>query len=496
MSLVHLQVIWPSIACFAFGLLILIYDVIAKERNAAVSLSVTIFALLVAFGFNASIDLSHPGPVEELAGAVSVDGFGVFVVYVLLLAGLGSLLIGYDNLKRLGVNIPEYNPLVLFALSGMTLLAVANDLILVFLAIELMSLAIYVLAASNRGEIKAVEGAAKYFIMGAFASAILLYGIAFVYGATGSTRIDAVGAWIAHNGHSLGSSPLLAVGVAMLLAGFGFKVAAAPFHMWAPDVYQGAPTPVTALMATAVKAAAFAAFARLMFVGLLGGKADWVAVLWGISALTILWGNIGALVQKDLKRMLAYSSVGHAGYLLMALVAAPADGLAGNPRISGLLFYLLSYTLMSVAAFGAVSLLTARGEDDTRIERLRGLASTHPLLAAGLTVALLSLAGIPPTMGFVGKFYLFAAAVEGGYTGLAVVGAFGGALGVYYYLRPIVLMYMTGDEGREAAPAVNTAALGALGVAVVALLVLGVFPGPVVDWCRDSLLSLVGAAHG
>lgn len=496
MSLEHLQVIWPSIACFAFGLLILIYDTVAKDRNASVSLAVTIFGLLVAFGFNASIDLSHAGPVEALAGAVSVDGFGVMITHVLLLAALGSLLIGHDNLKRLGVNIPEYNPLVLFALSGMTLLAVANDLILVFLAIELMSLAIYVLAACNRGELKAVEGAAKYFIMGAFASAILLYGIAFVYGATGSTRLDVIGDWIGHNGHSLGASPMLAVGAALMLVGFGFKVAAAPFHMWSPDVYQGAPTPVTALMATAVKAAAFAAFARVMFVGLLPGKEDWTWALWGVSALTILWGNIGALVQKDLKRMLAYSSVGHAGYLLMALVAAPAEGLSANPRVSGLLFYLLSYTLMSIAAFGAASLLTARGSDDTRIDRLRGLASTHPMLAAALTVALLSLAGIPPTMGFVGKFYLFAAAVEGGHAGLAVVGAIGGALGVYYYLRPIVLMYMTGEEGVEAAPAVNPTALGALAVATVALLVLGVFPGPVVDWCRESLLSLVGAAHG
>ncbi len=490
-SVGELRYIWPSLTTFAFGLLILMVEVVTGRRSSAVSTGVTASGLLLALIFNGVIG-AEVADESRLAfsGMVAVDSFGVVVNYILCLAGLGALFIGHDYLERVDVRVPEYNPLLLMAVSGMSLLAVANDLILLFVALELMSIALYVLCAINRGELRAVEAAAKYFILGAFAAALLLYGVAFVYGAVGTTRLDFIGQWLA-DGRAVTDSPLLAVGLGLMLVGFGFKVAAAPFHMWSPDVYQGAPTPVTSFMATGVKAASFAAFARVMFVAFLSSKVDWGWAIWGMAAITILWGNLGALIQTDLKRVLAYSSIGHAGFLLMAFAGAPATGLAENPRVGGLLFYLLTYTVMTVGAFAVLSLLTRDGSDDTGIERLNGLSVQHPWLAAGLSVCLLSLAGVPPTMGFVAKFYLFAAAVEGGHTGLAVVGAIGGAAGVYYYLRPIVHMYMKPAAGAPRL-ALNTPALGALAVASAVVLVFGIYPAPLIDWCREALLSLAG----
>lgn len=483
-----LRFVWPSIACFAFGMLLLVGDVLMGRKSPSVSTAVTAFGLLFALVVNLVIGQDAADPRIALAGMVRFDSFGVVMNTTIFIAALGALLVGHDYLRRIDVAVPEYNALILFAASGMSLLAVSNDLIMLFVALELMSIALYVLCAINRGSLTSVEGAAKYFILGAFAAAILLYGVAFVYGAAGTTRLDYIRDWLA-DGRHITDSGLLSVGVALLLVGFGFKVAAAPFHMWSPDVYQGAPTPVTALMATGVKAASFAAFARVMFVAFLPGHDEWVLVVWGVSALTILWGNIGALVQSDLKRMLAYSSIGHAGYLLMPFVGVSGEGLMNSPRAGGLLFYLLSYTVMTVGAFAVLSLLTRDGADDTDIERLDGLATRHPMLAAALSLCLLSLAGIPPTMGFVGKFYLFASAVEGGHVGLAVVGAIGGAVGVYYYLRPIVHMYMR--PGKDApAPSVNAPALGVLAVSCVAILVFGLMPGGLVDWCREALSTL------
>jgi NADH-quinone oxidoreductase subunit N len=426
---------------------------------------------------------------EAFSGMVAVDGYALFIHIVILLAGLGSLVVGHDYLRRVGVAVPEYYSLLSFTALGMMLLASSGDLIMLFVALEVMSVGLYVLCGINRGEWRAVEGAFKYLILGAFSSAIMVYGIAYIYGATGTTRLTVIAEWFAA-GHTLHDSPILAVGLGMLVVGFAFKVAAFPFHMWSPDVYQGAPTSVTLWMASGVKAAAFAAFGRVLFVGFLHAKEEWVAVLWTLSALSMVGGNVAALVQTDLKRMLAFSSVGHAGYLLMALVAAPEGGLAENPRMGGLLFYLLAYTVMNIGAFAAVSMLTKDGADDTRIERLAGLGARKPVLALALTVCLFSLAGIPPTMGFVGKFYLFASVIEGGHTGLAIVGALSGALGVYYYLRPMVLMYMRPSPADAPVESTSPSSTWALCGAAAVLLLLGLMPGMVVDWARSSVLSI------
>ncbi len=486
----ELNFIGPEIAVFVFALLVLVHDVMFKQRNAGISLGVSLMGLATAGVLNLLNMQAVDAPREAFAGSLAVDQFGFFLNFIVLLAAAGALLISHDFLRRIDVDVPEFNPLVLFVAFGMMLMGSANDLILLFISLEVMSLGVYVLCGVNRGELASAEAALKYFVMGAFASGFLLMGIAFVYGGIGTTRISAVAQWFAIEGNGIAGNPLLGVGVALLLTGFGFKVAAAPFHMWTPDVYQGAPTPVTAFMATGVKAAAFAALSRVLLVALLGQSMEFHTALWLIAAATILMGNVGALIQDDLKRMLAFSSIGHAGYLLMALVGAPAGGLAANPRLGGILFYLLAYTVMTVGAFAVLSFFTRDGIEDTRISRLGGLADRHPLIAIALSICLLSLAGVPPTMGFVGKFYLFAAAIEGGATSIAVVGAIGGAIGIYYYLRPIVVMYMHPVPDDKVELQLNPAALGALGFAAVAVLVFGLVPGSLIDAARDSLLSL------
>ena len=489
----QLWLISPLVAVFVTAMLVLVVDVSQAKPCRRTSLGLTTLGLVTAAGLNCAVGMDLSTGVSAFSGVVVIDGYAVFLHFVLILSALGALLIGHDHFDRLGVSIPEVRPLLLFSLLGMMLMAVTSELMMLFIAIEVMSIGLYVLCGVNRSNEASVESAFKYFILGAFSSAILLYGIALIWGATGTTQLSGVAAWLGA-GHTILGTPMMAVGVAMLLVGLAFKVAAVPFHMWSPDVYEGAPTPITAFMATGVKAASFAALGRVLFSSLLLGHGDWVEPLMWMAGLTILVGNIAALAQDNLKRMLAYSSISHAGYLLMAVVAvSPKGGVAANPQLGGVLFYLLSYTLMTLGAFAVVSMLARDGEEDASVQRLAGLGSRHPWIAAGMTVCLLSLAGIPPTMGFVGKFYLFTAAVNGGLIGLAIVGAIGGAIGVYYYLRPIVLMYMHEPEDAPAPMAVNLPAAAVLAIGTLAMLGLGLLPGPVIDWCRDSLLSLMGA---
>jgi NADH-quinone oxidoreductase subunit N len=492
-----LQQLWlisPLVAVFITGLVVLVVDVAQKEACKSTSMALTTLGLVIAAGLNHTVGADLGKGTLAFQGMVAVDGYGIFMNFVLILATIGALLLSHDHFERLGVRIPEVRPLLLFSLFGMMLMAMAQELMLLFIAIEVMSIALYVLCGIDRGNERAVESAFKYFVLGAFSSGILLYGIALIWGTTGTTLMtgpDSIETWLL-SGHTILGDPMMAVGVGMLIVGLGFKVAAVPFHMWSPDVYQGAPTPVTAFMATAVKVASFAAIGRLLFSAMSTGYADWGTTVAVLSGLTILVGNVAALVQTCLKRMLAYSSISHAGYLLMAVAALPADGgLDANPQMSGILFYLLAYTLMTVGAFAVVSLLAKDGAEDTRIDRLAGLGQRHPWVAFGMAICLLSLAGIPPTMGFVGKFYLFTAAINVGMFELALVGALGGAIGVYYYLRPIVVMYMQPAE-EDVPMAINLPAMGALGFATAAMLVLGIVPGPVVDWCRASLLSMLG----
>jgi NADH-quinone oxidoreductase subunit N len=476
----------PAILLFGVALAIMLLEAILRPATKTLFWALGFGGLLAAGALLGMVYSMVEAPLDAFSGMLRIDRYGVFFQACSVLAGLLSLLMSEGYLERIGVRVGEYYALVLFGVMGMMLMSVSSDLMMVFISLEVMSIAMYVLCALKRADPKSVESGFKYFILGAFSSGLMLYGVSFLYGAVGSTSLSALSGWF-HEGHSAESSTLMTVGMALVIVGFGFKVASVPFHMWTPDVYQGAPTSVTALMSSGVKAASFAAFGRIVF-GALGGETEtWHAVLWVMAALTMVVGNLGALVQNDLKRILAYSSIAHAGYLLMAFVSVGADGVSGNSGLGSLLFYMLAYTFMNAGAFAVLSMFTRDGGDDTRIEKLSGLGTSHPWIAAGLTICLLSLAGIPPTMGFFGKFYLFAAALEAGERWLAIVGGLSAAAGVYYYIRPLIYMYM-----RDGHPAITVDRRASLAVALcaVVMIVLGVMPSGVMGWAQDSLMSV------
>jgi NADH-quinone oxidoreductase subunit N len=376
----------------------------------------------------------------------------------------------------------EYYSLVLFATVGMILMATATDLILIFLGLEVMSLAVYALSGIWREQLRSNEAALKYFLLGAFATGFLLFGIALLYGGTGSTTLAPIAAAIA----KLGSveRTLVSAGMALLLVGFGFKVAAAPFHLWTPDVYEGAPTSVTALMAVGVKAAGFAAFARVFLHTLALLSADWSGVLWVLAVLTMTVGNVTAILQQNIKRMLAYSSIAHAGYVLVGIVAGHQFGGAA------VLFYLIGYTLMTLGAFAVVAAIGRRGEANENLDDYAGIGFRYPLLAFAMTVFMLSLAGVPPLVGFIGKFYIFSAAIRAGYVGLAVIGVLNSVISVYYYLGVLVRMYMT--EGAVEIPVLSTRPylVATLLITVSGTILLGLFPAPLYELARRSFLAL------
>jgi len=351
----------------------------------------------------------------------------------------------------------------------------------VFIGLEVLSLSVYVLTGIRRDDPSSVEGAFKYFLLGAFSSAFFLYGVAFTFGVTGSTRLDRVGAFLA--AQSMTENPMVLLALGLLLVGFAFKVSAVPFHMWTPDAYEGAPAVVTGFMSTGVKAAAFAAFARVFLSAFEPFKADWAPLLWGIAAATMIVGTVVGVAQSNVKRMLAYSSIAHGGYLLVAIVAANQMGKAA------ILFYLASYAVTNLVAFGVVALVGTRQRANDELRDFAGLWQSHPVLAGLMTVSLLSLGGLPPTVGFIGKWYVFSAAVSAGYYGLAIIGVLTSVVSVFFYLRLVVMMYMT--ERTEPSPAqVFAPGLAALAIAVAAILYLGILPTRLLDLAAASIATI------
>ncbi len=427
--------------------------------------------------------VTDEAPYQALARMVAVDGFSVFARLVILAAtGLG-LLVTQGYLRREGVEGPECHALLLLSASGMLLMTSANDLIVVFLALEILSIALYVLAAFDRRRLESQEAGLKYFVLGSFSSAVFLYGVALCYGATGTTSLAGMAAFLA--GNTLISSGLLLAGLAFMLVGLGFKVAAVPFHMWTPDVYQGAPSPVTGFMAAGAKAAGFAALLRVFGTAFDAYAVDWRPLAWGLAVASLVVGSVVAIVQEDVKRMLAYSSIGHAGYVLMGFQADTSGGFASA------LFYLLAYTFMVVGSFAVVSVVGRRGDRRHRLDDYRGLGASQPLLAGALTLFLLAQAGVPLTSGFMAKFSVFSASIDAREYSLAIVGVLSAVVAMFFYLRLIVLMYMTSpEEGDDTGPGFELdAATGtALALAAVATVVLGVVPGPVLDFARHATL--------
>ena len=416
-------------------------------------------------------------------GVVTADNFGLFVT--LVLAGVGILTVALSSqvVERDGINSGEYYALTLFAVGGMMLMATATDLLVIFIALEILSLSVYILTGIRRESKAGAEAAFKYFLLGGFSSAFFLYGIAFTYGVAGTTRLDQI--VVVMSSLSGSNEGLSYIAMALLLVGFAFKVSAVPFHMWTPDAYEGAPAVVTAFMSAGVKAAAFAAFVRVFLSAFSGLQPQWEPVIWMLSAASMILGVVAGVVQRNVRRMLAYSSIGHAGYLLMAMAS-------GNDMGKGaILFYLLTYALTSVGAFGVTALVATRDRTNDDLSDYAGLGTRQPLLAFLMTIFLLSLGGFPPTAGFIGKWYLFSAAVNAGEYGLAIIGVLTSVVSVFFYLRVVVVMYMSDQPSTAPVTAPSAASSFALAVPMVATFYLGLMPARVLELALESIATIL-----
>ncbi len=426
---------------------------------------------------------SDPGPAYS--NLISSDQFSIFVHLVVIAAAVLAILGSINYLDQEGIQRGEYYALVLFATAGMGILAGANELVTAFIGLEMSSISTYISPASAGTRVKSNEASLKYFLLGSFATAFFLYGIAMVYGATGTTKIDGVQAYPARRSPSTPSLAILGLG--LMFVGLGFKVVAAPFQIYAPDVYEGAPTPVTALLASAPKAATFALMLRIFFVAFGASANLWFWAIFVSAVLTMFIGNLAALVQTNVKRMLAYSSIAHAGYILVAFAASTAIGVAA------VLFYLAAYVLMKVGAFLVVAHLGQQGEKRLEIRDYAGLGSKQPVLAACFSLFLLSLLGLPATGGFLGKFFAFQAALDvrdPRFVWLVVIAAINSVIGAYYYLRVIIVMYFS-EPAKDYAPTKVAPALSfALAIAAIGTVYLGILPGRVLALARSAADSL------
>jgi NADH-quinone oxidoreductase subunit N len=471
--------ILPEIVLSIFSMIVMLLEPLLDEEKGQKLLGLIAFLGALA-GLGATWFMAQ-SPGLAFWNMVKVDGFSVFFHILVIAIAAIVILCSYEYLAVQRIRAGEYYALILFGVVGMALMSSAIELVLIFIALEISSISSYVLAGFRRHEAASAESSLKYFLLGSFATAFFLYGVALMFGATGSTNIDQIGSTL-----RAGPVPLLAfVAVALMFVGLGFKVAAAPFHIWTPDVYEGAPAPVVGFMSTAPKAAAFAVLLRLVFVIDVHGL---VWVVWLAAALSMTLGNMGALVQDNVKRLLAYSAIAHAGYTLVAFAAAPALG------TSAAMFYLAAYAAMNLGAFAVVSHFANAGERYVTLEDYEGLGRSSPLLAATLTIFLLSLIGIPMTGGFFAKFYVFNAAVKTNLIWLTIIGVVNGGVGAYYYLRIIVMMYMR--ESRKEVPVTPVPiALGfALACCLAATIYLGIFPNRVLQFAQDSAQQLVQAA--
>ena len=465
----------PLLALFMISLIPLLIKVVRgnREPNPFSTLTYGILGLVVAAGLTVAIG----GGVKStlaFSDAIVFDGISVWMsCLVYFIAGV-ALMLGYDHVLTRGRQFSEWTFLMLSSTIGMIILLMANDLIIAFIGIETMSLCLYILVAMSKEEVLSKEASFKYFVLGSFASAIFLYGIALIYGTVGATTFPRIAEQAAT---LLTTNRLFLVGMSMTILGFAFKVSLFPLHSWTPDVYQGAPTPLTAFMSTAVKAATFVAFLRFFHIpSLVGSSALFFIVTW-IAALTMIVGNVAAVMQDNLKRMLAYSSVAHSGYAFLGLIAA-GFGDDFERGASALLFYLFSYSLMTLGSFALVALYEKTENASVNVQDLRGLGSRRPWLALSFSILMLSLAGIPPTLGFFGKFYVFTAVLGQDMSWLAIWAAVGSMISVYYYLRPIVTMYMSDDAPAEILDG-NLMTKWTLVASAALIVVLGIFSSPV-----------------
>lgn len=475
---VNMTPILPEISLSVLAMALLLINVFAPSGGSKSYLAYISFfgivatAVLVASGWGAHI--------ESFSGSVILDNFATFFKMIFLLAAGLAVLISDQYMEREGCNHGELYPLILFTVVGMMLMASGTDMMTIFLGLEVMSVSLYVLAGFNRTNKKSNEAGLKYFLLGAFSTGFLLYGMALIYGATGTTRVYKIASIVGQMTLPSANIMLLA-GMLLMMTGFCFKIAAAPFHMWTPDVYEGAPTPMTAFMSAGPKAAGFAALLRILLVALPTMQIEWSQLLWVLAVLTMTVGNITALRQDNIKRMLAYSSIAHAGYALVGLVAGNGTGAAG------ILFYMLSYAFMNIGAFAVIILVAKKGETNGNVMDFAGLGFKRPVLAVVMTIFLFSLAGMPPTAGFIGKFYLFSGAVQKGYLWLAVIGVLNSAASVYYYLRVMVYMYMKEPTEEFEWTQVTAPVALALIIAVAGSMIPGIVPSVILEYAQQAV---------
>ncbi len=462
---VDLRIVLPELIVAATVMLVLLWDVLLGPRGRPALTPLTLLGLIAASAALVAVGIRPPA----FGGTYVRDAATQVLQVIALLVTVLATVLSPDYLRRAGLDRGEYYALVLSSCLGAMVMAASADLIVLFLGLETLSIPLYVLAAFRRGDIRSQEAGMKYFLLGSFSTAFFLYGVAFLYGASASTRLAVLG-----RAAAAGLTPMLGAGVALLTIGLAFKAALVPFHAWAPDVYEGAPLPVTAYMAVIAKVGAFAAILRAFPLGLPALAGQWTVLLAALAIATMVLGNLVALMQRSIKRLLAYSSIAHAGYLLIGMAAGTPDG------AWAMTFYLVVYLFMTLGAFAVVLLLERTGGEADLFEEYVGLGTRAPWLAGAMAVFMVSLAGLPPTAGFIGKFYLFNAALGAGQPAVALVGALTTVVSVYYYLRVPYLMF----TGREAggvrivrAPGVRFAVIAA----VLAVLLLGVLPGPLTD---------------
>ncbi|MFH0729649.1 MAG: NADH-quinone oxidoreductase subunit N [Pseudomonadota bacterium] len=484
---INFSAIYPEIILTVFALTILMLQAFAPSR----SKGYFAYFSLMGIGIAAAILIYMPSAFDlkfvenSFSGMWVVDNYSRFFKLIFLLGSGLTILISVNYVVDEGIQSGEYFALILFSTLGMMIMASGADLVVIFLGLELMSISLYVLAGSTRSRMISNESALKYFLLGSFATGFLLYGIALLYGATGTTGIKGLSEVVSKTGLQ---GHIELIGMSLLVIGFGFKIASVPFHMWTPDVYQGAPAPITAFMSAGPKAAAFAAFARVFILALPSLQSEWMALIWILAFLTMTVGNIIALVQDNIKRMLAYSSIAHTGYILVAFLAA------GELGIPSILYYLLAYTLMNIGVFALITVLGGKGEERIAVQDFSGIGYKHPIAAIAMCLFLFSLAGIPPTAGFMGKFYIFSAAIKEGYLGLAIIGVINSVISVYYYLRITVVMYMKESETVKpiGMPTVifSPAIVVAIIISAYGVLRLGLFPSEYIAIVKQSFLAL------
>ncbi len=472
----------PEILLAAAGLLMLLAGSIGRGMGNRDSALVSVVSLVLTGGVLLRVHAVLPGKVLILGGSFVLDGFSFYVKMLVLVATALTVLLSVRFLEEGNYRASEYYSLLLLATSGMLFMASGYTLLTIWISLETMALASYILAGYFKRERRSIEAALKYFILGAMSSGILLYGISLLYGAAGTVQLSELSQKLADP--ALKGNYLVPLGWLLLTAGLLFKVAAVPFHIWTPDVYVGAPTPVTGWLAVASKGASFAILLRILYEGLWSVRAEWQTIVAIVAVITMVWGNIAALTQDNVKRMLAYSSIAHAGYILLGVLAVSEVGLWS------VLFYLLAYTFITLGAFGTVILLERREYAGETCADYAGLARRSPFLAAMMLLFMVALTGIPPTGGFVGKFYLFAAALKAGWGWVAVIGVLTSAISLYYYFRIVLYMYLKDSDQTTPIPLQAPALVGAIAFCALATLALGIYPGPFIELAKHSLLPL------